>query len=105
MTVFLVPQAFRVLAEDAGVADLLESNRHQLQGRQIKPAELFNLCNALPFMDPRRLVVVEGLLATQERRAGRSRGRKRRRRPGGLPPWAVGMSWPMSCLSYQNLQS
>ena len=72
---FLVPQAFRVLSAEAGVADLLESNRHRLQGNQIKPADLFNLCNALPFMDPQRLVVVEGLLASQERRSGRGRGR------------------------------
>ena len=78
---FLVPQAFRVLTEDAGAADILEANRHQLQGSQIKPPELFNLCNALPFMDARRLVVVEGLLATQERRAGRGRGRA-----GGTAP-------------------
>ena len=72
---FLVPQAFRMLSTEAGVADLLDANRHQLQGNQIKPAELFNFCNALPFMDSRRLVVVEGLLASQERRTGRGRGR------------------------------
>jgi DNA polymerase-3 subunit delta len=78
---FLVPQAFRVLTADAGAADLLEANRHQLQGNQIKPAELFNLCNALPFMDPRRLVVVEGLLAAQERRSVRGRGRSKGTEP------------------------
>ena len=72
---YLVPQALRVLGTEAGVADLLEANRHQVQGSQVKPAELFNLCNALPFMDSRRLVVVEGLLAAQERRTGRGRGR------------------------------
>ena len=83
---FLVPQAFRVITAEAGVGDLLEANRHQLQGTQTKPAELFNLCNALPFMDPYRLVVVEGLLATQERRAGRSRGRT-----GGSGPAAHAM--------------
>ena len=72
---FLVPQAFRVLTEKEGAAGLLDANRHQLRGSQIKPAELFDLCQALPFMDSRRLVVVEGLLATQERRSGRGRTR------------------------------
>ena len=72
---FLVSQALGTLMADAGVSDLLEGNRHHLQGNQAKPAELFNLTNALPFMDSRRLVVVEGLLVTQERRSGRSRGR------------------------------
>ncbi len=72
---FLVPQALKALLADAEVSDLLEGNRHQLQGTQIKPPELFNICNALPFMDSRRLVVVGGLLTTQERRTGRGRGR------------------------------
>ena len=78
---FLVPQAFRALSADVGAVDLLEANRHKLQGNQIKPAELFNLCNALPFMDRLRLVVVEGLLATQERRSGRGRERTVRTQP------------------------
>ena len=72
---FLVPQALKRLAVDAGVAELLEGNRHNLQGSQVKPTELFSICNALPFMDAGRLVVVEGLLAGHERRQGRSRGR------------------------------
>jgi len=72
---FLVPQALRRLKEDAGVAELLEANRHYLRGGQVKPEELFAVCNALPFMDAGRLVLVEGLLATQERRSGRGRGR------------------------------
>ena len=80
---FLVPQALKAIIADAGVADLLEGNRHQLHGNQIKPAELFNLCNALPFMDVGRLVIVDGLLATQERRTGRGRVRN-----GGTGPMA-----------------
>ena len=78
---FLVPQALKRLAADAGVAELLEGNRHNLQGSQVKPAELFSICNALPFMDTGRLVVVEGLLASHERRPGRNRGRDRGSRP------------------------
>ena len=74
---FLVPQALRRLQEDAGVAELLEGNRHYFRGGHVKPDELFNVCNALPFMDAGRLVLVEGLLATQERRSGRGRGRTR----------------------------
>lgn len=74
---FLVPQALKRLVVDAGLAGLLEGNKHNLQGSQAKPAELFSICNALPFMDAGRLVVVEGLLATQERRPGRNRGRSR----------------------------
>ena len=74
---FLVPRALRAAAEQAGAAGLLESNSHSLQGSQVKPAELISLCNALPFMDSRRLVTVAGLLAAYERRAGGRRGRAR----------------------------
>ena len=71
---FLVRQALKGLAAEAGLEELLEGNRHLLDGRQVKAAELLAICNALPFLDTGRLVVVQGLLATQERRPGRGRG-------------------------------
>jgi DNA polymerase-3 subunit delta len=72
---FLVPRELKRLEAEVGAEALLEANRHSLRGGQIKPAELASVCNALPFMDERRLVLVDGLLATLERRTGR--GRKR----------------------------
>ncbi len=88
---FLVPRALRILAENEGATGLLEANSHRLQGSQIKPAELLSLCNALPFMDPRRLVVVEGLLAAYERRSGgRSGGRRGRSRGSGAETQSLG---------------
>ncbi|PKB78220.1 MAG: DNA polymerase III subunit delta [SAR202 cluster bacterium Io17-Chloro-G9] len=71
---FLVRQALKRLQAEAGLEDLLEGNRHLLDGRQIKEGELLAICNALPFMDIGRLILVQGLLATQVRRAGRGRG-------------------------------
>ena len=70
---FLVPQALARLRADTGVSELLEANHHQLQGSQVKPAELFGICAALPFMDSHRLVVVAGLLTLFERRTGERR--------------------------------
>ena len=84
---FLVPEALRRLSEDTGTSELLDANRHQLQGSQTKPAELLSVCNALPFMDARRLVLVEGLLASQERRTTRGR---RRSRDAGEPAGSLG---------------
>ncbi len=72
---FLVPRELKKLEDGAGAATLLDANRHTLRGKEIKPAELTSICNALPFMDDRRLVLVDGLLTTMERRA--SRGRRR----------------------------
>ena len=74
---FLVSEALKRLEQEAGADGLLEANRHQLNGGQLTPPELLAVCNALPFMDACRLVVVTGLLATLERRTGQSRSRGR----------------------------
>jgi len=71
---FLVPRRLEQLITETGASDVLEANRHRLAGSQTNPGELLSMCNALPFMDDYRLVVVEGLLGTAE-----SQGRGRRR--------------------------
>lgn len=71
---FLVPKRLAEIIVEAGASDVLEANRHRLIGSQAKPGELLSMCNALPFMDDYRLVIVEGLLGTAE-----SQGRGRRR--------------------------
>lgn len=71
---FLVSEELKKLSADAGTDDLLEANRHLLIGGQFNLAELLSVCNALPFMDSMRLIVVNGLLATFESRGGRGRG-------------------------------
>ena len=71
---FLVSQQLKRLSAEAGADELLEANRHQLTGGQFNLPDLLAVCNALPFMDACRLVVVTGLLATLEARGGRARG-------------------------------
>ena len=58
---YLVPRALARLEEAEETGDLFESNRHRLQGGQIELAELTSVCFALPFMDGKRLVLVEGV--------------------------------------------
>ncbi len=73
---FLVSEELKKLERAAGADMLLEANRHQLNGSQLNLPELLAVCNSLPFMDTCRLVVVTGLLATQDGRSGRGgRGR------------------------------
>ncbi len=72
---FLVRQRVAALELEHGADALLEANRHRMQGNQLSPQELLGLCQALPFLDPMRLVLVEGLLATGESRPG-GRGRR-----------------------------
>ena len=74
---FLVLQQSKRLEAEPASEALLEANRHHLYGGQVKPEELLAICNALPFLDNRRLVVVEGLLGSLERRRGRVQGRPR----------------------------
>lgn len=67
---------------ERGADEVLDANRHRLQGGQTSPQELLGICQAIPFMDPLRLVLVEGLLATAESRSGAAGGRGRGRRGG-----------------------
>lgn len=71
---FLVAQELKRLEGETGASGLLDSNWHRLTGNQVKLPELLGICNALPFMDTVRLVLVEGLLATLEPRTGSGRG-------------------------------
>jgi DNA polymerase-3 subunit delta len=80
---YLVQRERSRVESDAGAADVLESNRHRLTGSQTNLNELLSICNALPFMDSFRIVVVDGLLATFERRAGRGRRRNTSAEAGG----------------------
>lgn len=72
---FLVSRELRRLEEEAVGESLLESNRHRLAGNQVRLPDLLSVCNALPFMDTVRLVLVEGLLTAFEPRTGRGRSR------------------------------
>ena len=71
---FLVPKRLSDLVAESGASDVQEANRHRLIGPQTNPDELLSMCNALPFMDDYRLVLVEGLLGTAE---PKGRGRRR----------------------------
>ena len=106
---FLVSAALRRLKEDAGAGDLMDSNRHRLTAGSAQPDEALSICNSLPFLDPVRLVELEGALATQEpagagdRRGGSGGGAVAAAAEaaaaaapaGGNPPAATaGPGWP-----------
>lgn len=84
---FLVSQALKLLLSEAGADSVMESNQHQLQGSQIKLPDLLTVCNALPFLDTHRLIVVQGLLGTLEGRSGRARTGSTRQTGGPTSGW------------------
>jgi DNA polymerase-3 subunit delta len=89
---FLVAERIRTLRDEAGAADLMDSNRQRVTAGQVPPAEVLAMCYSMPFLEPTRLVEVEGALATQEptgnsRPGPGSRGRGNRRSSGDLGGW------------------
>ncbi len=87
---FLVAE--RLQAVEAGQSESLplDANRHRLAANQTSPAELVGLCNVMPFLDPQRIIIVEGLLGTFETRQGGGRGRQTggRQSQRGVGEWA-----------------
>ena len=71
---FLVSQALKELQAQVGPPELLEANSHRLAGLQLELAQLRAVCDAVPFLAPHRLVMVEGLLSRLDSREGRRRG-------------------------------
>jgi DNA polymerase-3 subunit delta len=96
---FLVPRRLTELVSELGADDVLDANRHRLVGPQVKPGELLGVCNALPFMDAYRLVIVEGLLTTAETKAGR--GRPARREPASESK--AGSEWQVLAEAVPNM--
>lgn len=85
---FLVRKRMAALEAEHGADALLDANRHRMQGNQVNPQELLAVCQALPFLDTQRLVIVDGLLATAESRSGGGRGRQRNTSADGWQPLA-----------------
>ena len=89
---FLVRQRIASLEAEHGTDAVMEANRHRFQGNQVSPQELLGACQAIPFLDPLRLVVVDGLLSIAESRPG---GRGRRGSNNAADAWhALGEAIP-----------
>lgn len=59
---FLVSERLSLLESKITSDTVLESNYHRISAPGLEIADLMAYCNALPFMDPVRLIIVEGLL-------------------------------------------
>ncbi|MBO9362564.1 MAG: DNA polymerase III subunit delta [Thermoflexus sp.] len=64
-----IEEALWELRREVGDAAAQSANVILLDGRRISPAELQAACTAMPFLAFRRLVIVEGWLARERRRA------------------------------------
>lgn len=63
---FSLRQALAVIKEEMGDKELLSTNTTVLQGQNLTLQQLIMTCDTLPFLAPKRLVMVEGLLSRFE---------------------------------------
>ena len=63
---FSLRQALTVIKEEMGDKELLSTNTTVLQGQNLTLQQLIMTCDTLPFLSPKRLVMVEGLLSRFE---------------------------------------
>ncbi len=73
---FSLRQVLEGIKRGTGDHDLLAADITVLEGQQLPLAQLRNICETVPFLAEKRLVIVEGLLARFEPR-GRSTPRKK----------------------------
>lgn len=59
---FSLKERLQTIKDGLGSADLLEFNSQVLDGATLTPEHFAGICQAMPFMVARRLVIVEGLL-------------------------------------------
>ena len=71
---FLVQEAIRDFESQIGSEEVRQANKHQLSGGQTTLQEVVGLCQVMPFMAEKRLVIVEGLLSIFEPRETRAKG-------------------------------
>ncbi len=82
-------EALEELKADLGPPDMLETNTSTLRGQDVTPDQLLMASSTVPFLGPRRLVVVEGFLGRWEERdrRGRKGAAGRRKDSSNIKDW------------------
>ena len=81
---FLVSERLKQIESEITNDTVLDSNRHKISASDANLDELRNICYALPFLDPIRLVVIDNLMGTLDgnRPGNRTRTSKSRSKIG-----------------------
>lgn len=80
-------QALKQLKEGLGAGEMLSANTTLMAGGQASPAQVRAACDTIPFLAPRRLVVLEGLLGRFEEPRRGSQAME-----AELDPWRGGLA-------------
>ena len=84
---FSIHEALERLKAEVGPPDVLEGNLSRAHASSLSPQELLAMCNTVPFLASRRIVVVDGLLSLFERSGNPRRGRRNQDRGETASPW------------------
>jgi DNA polymerase III subunit delta len=79
---FSLERALQDVRKELGDAATLAMSTSTLEGKSVTPSELASICTSMPFMSPKRLVIVEGLLGRFESQQG---GPRRSRKTPAAP--------------------
>ena len=74
---FSLNQSLEEIKKGLGDESLLATNTTILEGQQVTPDQLRVVCTAMPFLAPKRLVIVKGLLERFEPKVRRNRQKKK----------------------------
>jgi len=74
---FSLNKSLEEIKRGLGDKSLLDSNTTVLDGRQLTPNQLREICTTLPFLAPKRLVIVYGLLERFEPKVGQGWQKKK----------------------------
>lgn len=83
---FSLQEVLEAIKADLGNEELLASNTTMLDGQKLTLNQLMTTCDAAPFLAPKRLVIVSGLLTRFEPRSSGTRKRRRTANPD-LASW------------------
>ncbi|MGI8552487.1 MAG: DNA polymerase III subunit delta [Dehalococcoidia bacterium] len=78
-------EAVRLLKQELDADNMLSTNTTTLDGARVTPAELFQVCDTVPFLAAHRLAIVSDLLGRAQAQRPRSRG--------GRPRTEVASGW------------
>jgi len=80
---FSITQFLGEIKRGLGDPSMLATNTSSFDGQKLTPGELRGVCETVPFLAEKRLVVIQGLLGRFEARGGPRRSKKTSNRGGG----------------------
>ena len=86
---FSINEELARIKKSLGNSSLLDTNTTLLEGQQLTPGQLQEVCMAMPFLAPKRLIIVHGLLERFQPRQGRKSKKEKNSQPQNYKAFAA----------------